>query len=40
MNYRIVLYSNNYILPFEFKTRENADDFIFRFHLHAYITII
>ncbi len=38
--YRIVRYDDNFIFPNKFKTREEADDFIFKNSLHAYITII
>ena len=38
--YQVVLYKNDIILPNLFTTREEADDFIFRNKLHAYITII
>ena len=38
--YRIIRYNDNYLFPIKFKTREEADDFIFKNNLHAYITII
>ena len=40
MYYRIVLYNYNIVLPFKFNTRDEADDFIFEYNLHAFITIL
>ena len=38
--YYAVLYERNTIIPIPFTNREEADDFIFNNHLHAYITIL
>ena len=38
--YRVVLYSNNTVLPLLFNSREEADDYIYNKKLHAYITIM
>lgn len=40
MSYKIVLYNHNIVLPFKFNTRDEADDFIFEYNLHAFITIL
>lgn len=37
--YRVVLYDNDCLLPYLFETYQEADDYIFLHHLHAYITI-
>lgn len=38
--YRVVLYSDNTILPLLFNSWEEADNYIFNKKLHAYITIM
>ena len=38
--YYVVLYENNYRLPIKFNSWEEADNFIFTYKLHAYITIL
>lgn len=37
--YRVVLYANNYEYPINFQTFAQAESFIFRLNLNAYITI-
>lgn len=37
--YRVVLYTNNYEYPINFQTFAQAESFIFRLNLHAYITV-
>lgn len=38
--YYIILYNSNKVLPIPFNTRQEADDFIFYYKLHAFITIM
>jgi len=38
--YYVVMYQNNEHLPIPFETWRQANDFIFFYKLHAYITII
>lgn len=38
--YRVVLYNDNTILPLLFNSWEEADDYISKEKLHAYITIM
>lgn len=35
----VVLYKDDKVLPIPFKSFEAAEDYIFKFRLHAYITI-
>lgn len=37
--YKVVMYNNEYVYPINFETWKEADDFIFKNNLHAYITI-
>ena len=37
--YLVVFYDSEFIFPYEFITYADADNFIDKYHLHAYITI-
>ena len=37
--YYVVLYKNNKMIPIPFRTWLEADDFIHKYKIHAYITL-
>ena len=37
--YYVVLYKNDEVIPIFFETWKSADDYIYKYNLHAYITI-
>lgn len=39
LDYYVVLYKNDELLPIHFESREDADDYIFEHQLKAYIII-
>lgn len=39
MHYYVVYYENDIIIPIPFDRKEDADNYIFKYHLHAYITL-